>query len=193
MLMKPRTIILLLVLSTLTGFVVTGALSVAAQNASPAPGPTPSAKAVDAQAASPTPTPARSPKVIAVEGHLEIDDIIRVEVDNLSEWVKTNDAAKLVPYLNGRALRGNYPEEIHAATNHLHFHLEITPESKSAWVDLLGAPEGTRKQVTFSVGLENQSPFDSVYDQGIRRRHRAAPVRESFKGRWRKFFINSIR
>lgn len=71
-----------------------------------------------------------------------------------------------MPYLNGRALRGNYPEEIHVSKNHLHFHLKITPENKNAWVDLLGAPEGTRKPVTFSVGLENQSPFDTVFDQG---------------------------
>jgi hypothetical protein len=30
---------------------------------------------------------------------------------------------------------------------------------------LLGAPEGRRRPVAFSVGLENQSPFDSVFDE----------------------------
>jgi hypothetical protein len=40
------------------------------------------------------------------------------------------------------------------------------PANKKEWIDLLGAPDGVRKPVTFSVGLENQSPFDSVYDQG---------------------------
>src|SRR5204863_8600442 len=67
--------------------------------------------------------------------------------------------------LDGLALRGNYPQEIHTEKNHLHFHLMILPDNKKAWIDLLGAPEGIRKPVSFSVGLENQSPFDSVYDQ----------------------------
>ena len=48
------------------------------------------------------------PRVIAVEGNLELDDLIRVEVDHLSEWAAAkNDPAKLVPYLNGLAIRGN--------------------------------------------------------------------------------------
>jgi hypothetical protein len=121
-----------------------------------------------------TPSPAGSPpqsaapKVIAVEGNLELDDIIRVQVDHLHEWDmnQENDPSKLVPYLNGRAIHGNYPEEINASLNELYFHLEILPENKSTWVDLLGAPEGRRKPVSFSVGLESpQSPFDSVFDK----------------------------
>lgn len=78
-------------------------------------------------------------------GHLELDVVIRVEIDHLAEWATKNDASKLVPYLNGRAIRGGYPEEIHANKNHLHFHLRITPENKAAWVDLLGEPNGIRR------------------------------------------------
>ena len=111
-------------------------------------------------------TPA--PKVMGIQGNLEADDLIRVLVDNLSDWAKTNDATKLVPYLNGLAIRGNYPQEIHASQNHLQFHLQITPANREAWVDLLGSPSGIRKPVLFSVGLENQSPFDTVYDQNNR-------------------------
>lgn len=106
------------------------------------------------------------PKVTkVVDGHLELDDIIQIEVDHLEEWMNTagNDARKLVPYLNGRAIRGNYPEEIHSSRNHLQFHLELTPENKDVWTDLLGAPTGTRGLVALSVGLEDQSPFDSVF------------------------------
>ncbi len=121
----------------------------------------PSSQAIPA----PSPTPA-PPKVTAiVAGHLELDDVIAIQIDNLSEWAAHNDPAKLVPYLNGRAIRGNYPEEIHAARNHLLFHLEITPENKEVWTDLLGAPSATRHPVAFTVGLENQTPFDSVFDQ----------------------------
>jgi len=128
--------------------------------------PTPDASASPEPSASPAPTAAPAPKVVSVEGHLELDDIIRVQIDHLAEWDVKNDPTKLVPFLNGRAIRGNYPEEIHVRKNYVYFHLEISPESKDAWTDLLGAPANTRRQVAFSVGLENDSPFDSVFDQG---------------------------
>ena len=109
------------------------------------------------------------PKVITLEGNLEADDLIRVEVDHLAEWAATNNPAKLVPYLNGLAIRGNYPQEIHISQSHLHFHLHITAENKKAWVDLLGSPEGIRRPVAVSVGLEDQSPFDTAYDDTNKR------------------------
>ncbi len=62
-------------------------------------------------------------------------------------------------------MRGNYPEEIHPDRNRLHFHLEIKPQNKELWTDLLGAPHGLRHSVTFTIGLENESPFDSVFNQ----------------------------
>jgi hypothetical protein len=128
--------------------------------------------AVAAQTASPQTPSTAQPKVTAIVGNLEADDLIRVFVDNLDEWAKTGDARKLVPYLDGLAIRGNYPKEIHTypqktdtSRNHLQFHLQITPANKHAWIDLLGSPSGIRKPVMFSVGLEDQSPFDTVYDQ----------------------------
>jgi hypothetical protein len=135
-------------------------LSASTANAqAPSPSPSPSFAPV------PSPSPAVSePRVLKVEGNLELDDLIQVHVENLSEWADKNDASKLVPYLNGLAIRGNYPEEIHASKNRLHFHLSISPENKSVWVDLLGAPEGRRRPVAFSIGLENDSPFDSSFD-----------------------------
>jgi hypothetical protein len=108
------------------------------------------------------------PRVIGLTGNLEADDLITVEIDHLAEWVERNPAnnpAKLIPYLDGLALRGNYPEQIHTSKNTVHFHLRITPENKKAWVDLLGAPGSTKKAVTFSVGLEDQSAFDTDYEQ----------------------------
>jgi len=117
-----------------------------------------------------SPAPAVSPaspepKVTGVNGTIEADDLIDVAVDHLAEWVSaTNDPGKLIPYIDGLGLRGNYPDEIHAAKNHLHFHLRIAPENKETWVDLLGAPTRLRRPVTFSVGLEKQSPFDTLFD-----------------------------
>lgn len=105
------------------------------------------------------------PKVISIGGHLELDDIIDVRIEHLAEWVEKHDATKLVPYLSGRAIRGNYPEELHTSQGHLLFHLRITPDNRGVWVDLLGGPVSIRRPVTFSVGLEGQTPFASVYGQ----------------------------
>jgi len=161
--MKRRTTTGHVFLFILISIPIAGGSMVEAQTSTQSPAPNSSPTASPTPAATPSPAP---PKVIAVEGHLELDDLIQVEIDHLSEWAATNDPAKLVCYLNGRAIRGNYPEEIHVAKNHVHFHLQITPENKAAWVDLLGAPDGTRTPVTFSVGLEGKTPFDSVFDQG---------------------------
>jgi len=135
--------------------------------ATPSAASTSGAASSSAPAASPqaSPSPAPSPKVIGITGHLELDDIVRVEVEHFTEWVATHDATKLVPFINGRAIRGNYPEEIHPDKSRLHFHLEITPENKEVWTDLLGEPKGTHRPVTFSIGLESQSPFDSVFGE----------------------------
>ena len=94
-----------------------------------------------------------------------MDDLIKVQLEGLNEWAEENDPTKLVPYINGLAIRGNYPQEIHASKNHLQFHLEITPDNKQMWIDLLGEPHAARRAVAFSVGLEDKSPFDSVIDQ----------------------------
>jgi hypothetical protein len=123
---------------------------------------------VAAQPANPQTTANIQPRVIGLTGNLEADDLITVEVEHLDDWAKNpaDNPAKLVPYLSGLALRGDYPDEIHTAKNRLHFHLRITPENKKVWIDLLGAPHGLSHAVSFSVGLENQSPFDTNYEEG---------------------------
>jgi len=148
-------------LSTLFLFVIATASAIEAQTPSPSPNSSP----IPSPAPSATPLPALPPKVTGYQGHLELDDIIQVEIANLADWAKTNDVSKLVPFLNGRAIRGNYPEEIHVSKNHVQFHLHITQANRDAWVDLLGEPPGTVRPVAFSVGLETQAPFDSVFDQ----------------------------
>jgi hypothetical protein len=158
--MKKRVPHQTLFVGALLGFLAFGSAGAQTPTTTPSPSSLPSPSATS----SPTPA-APGPRVRAAEGHLELDDIIRVEVDNFTEWAAKNDPTKLVPFINGRAIRGNYPEEIHPDRNRLHFHLEITPENKEVWTDLLGAPAGVRRPVTFSVGLESQSPFDSVFDQ----------------------------
>jgi hypothetical protein len=152
-------------------FTLAAVITVAVNAQQPTPQPTPSVQPTNAQStpagqpSSVQPVPPLQPKVIKLEGNLEADDLIKVEVEHLSDWTKTNDPAKLVPYLDGIALYGNYPDGINTTTNHLRFHLRITPQNKESWTDLLGGPTGTRRQVSFSVGLERQSKFDSVFDE----------------------------
>jgi len=129
----------------------------------PAQQPSPSPSATNASSPQPVETP--HPKVIGEVGSLELDDIIEIDVENLEPWAEKNDASKLVPYINGRSIKGNYPEELHLQRGRLIYHLEITPDNREVWTDLLGAPDHIRRPVTLSVGLENNSAFDSVYQK----------------------------
>ena len=149
-------------LALVAGFLVINLTPVLAQGTTDQPSPTPPPTATQ----SPTPAADPEPRVVRFLGNLELDDIFEVNVENLEKWADTNDASKLVPYINGRAIKGNYPEEIHLARGRVIYHLEITPENKEVWTDLLGAPDHIRRPVTLSVGLENGSAFDSVHVQG---------------------------
>jgi len=102
------------------------------------------------------------------EGHIELDNIVAVEVEGLAEWAAKNDASKLVPYINGRPINGNYPEAILPSKNHLQFHFDLMPENKGVWIDLLGEPKALRKPVAFSVGPEGIGPFDTIFDKNNR-------------------------
>jgi hypothetical protein len=104
------------------------------------------------------------PKVTAVNGQLALGDDILVEIDRLKEWAATpgNDPRKLVPYLNGRHVIGLFPEEIALSHNRLQFHLTITPENQTVWADLLREPI-MRRPVSFTVGVENQAPFETTF------------------------------
>jgi len=138
-------------------------------DAEPSPTASPSGAAQQQPASTPSSSPAVVPKLITLFGNLELDDIVEVHIDNLEKWAlsqtETNDPMKLVPYINGRAIKGNYPEELHLERGRLIYHLQIIPDNKDVWVDLLGAPSGVRRPVTLSVGLENGSAFDSVHER----------------------------
>jgi len=171
-----KKVMVSLPLAALAGLLLVASINTTAQSdptsaaspaTTPAPrsSPSPTAPASTGQAATVVPNGPRVTK--RVEGHLELDDTIRIEVEHLAEWMSDtkNDPKKLVPYINGRAIRGNYPDEIHSSMNHLLFHLEMTPENKEVWTDLLGEPQGLLRPVAFTVGPEDKVPFDSVFDE----------------------------
>ena len=150
----------------LAALLIITAGSVLAQGTAQQPTPSPNATIAAQPAATPLqPISQPEPKVTAFLGSLELDDIIEVRIENLESWAETNDASKLVPYINGRSIRGNYPEELHLTRGRLIYHLEITPDNKEVWTDLLGEPTSIRRPVTFSVGLENGTAFDSVFQR----------------------------
>ena len=144
----------------------------AAQQDQAQPDPTPQqpapAKSPQPTASQPqqSPTPDASPKVIRAIGDVELDDVIEVNIENLEKWAEKNDVTKLVPYINGRSIKGNYPEELHLERGRIIYHLEITPENKQTWIDLLGEPHSLRRPVTLSVGPEGTgSAFDSIHER----------------------------
>ena len=115
-----------------------------------------------------SPSPDASPRVIRVIGDVELDDVVELHIENLEKWAEKNDVTKLVPYISGRAIKGNYPEEIHLERGRIIYHLEINPENKKTWIDLLGEPHSLRESVTLSVGPEGTgSAFDSIHENPI--------------------------
>jgi hypothetical protein len=150
-------------LALLAAFLLFNYIAVLAQEPSDEPSPSPTPQSVATP--SPAPSPGPRPKVTSVTGNVELDDIIEVRVENLEKWAETNDPSKLVPYIDGRSIKGNYPEELHIERGRVIYHLELTPENKKVWIDLLGAPSAVRRPVAVSVGLENGSAFDSVHGE----------------------------
>ncbi len=108
-----------------------------------------------------------TPRVISVAGQMEIGQEVTVAVEHLSGWAADHDPKQLVPYLNGRALKGLHPEQINLSEKKLLFHLRRTDESKQLWADLFHEPP-LRRPVTVSVGLEDQLPFPTIFDHDNR-------------------------
>ena len=128
--------------------------------------------AVGAHAQPPAVPPAAAasaePRVLGLTGQFQLDSIIAVNLEHLDAWATKNDSTKLVPYINGRAIFGTYPEAIDVRENTLQFHLEITSANRAVWIDLLGSPSALREPASFSVGLENQPAFATELKNGKR-------------------------
>lgn len=104
-----------------------------------------------------------SPKVTGVSGQLAIGREITVDVENLSAWAGNHDSQKVVLFLNGRALKGLYPEQVDLSANKLLFHVRRTPEARVVWNDLFHEPVLSRP-VSVSVGLVDEGAFETVLD-----------------------------
>lgn len=117
------------------------------------------------------PAPA-APRVSAIAGELELGRIIEVQVDHLADWnqaiggsaatrtgpTSVHPAWQLVPYLDGRALRGVTPLAVDLGQGRLQFHLRINSTNRDTWTHLL-SPLAFQRAVSFTVGLEQVDPF----------------------------------
>ncbi len=85
-----------------------------------------------------------------------LGDSIDIKFENLAAWKaadKLNDPAKLVPFLNGMALKGLYSDgEVGPGT--LRFYLHRTADSAQAWTALQRQPQSEPRTVSVSVGPE---------------------------------------
>jgi len=104
-------------------------------------------------------------KVIGVSGSLGLDRPISVKVTNLREYLKPRDKdpKKFVLYLDGRRIDGVTPLLV-PGENILKFDVKRTDASKDAWNALLGAPKHLVRNVSVSVGYDQQEPVETMAD-----------------------------
>jgi hypothetical protein len=99
-----------------------------------------------------------------VTGKLALYSTITVEVENLSEYLKTSgkDAKKFMLYIDWRPLKGVNARSIDC-TNKVQFDIERTAATKNEWAALLGRPftKGFTYKVPVSIGYENEKPIPS--------------------------------
>lgn len=124
------------------------------------------------QMATQAPAASPAPRVIELNGELELDRIIELKIDELQAWsVRAGGPADpgnamaaghpawgLVPYIDGRALKGLKPLAVNLGQGLVQFHLRITPENQDTWTHLLG-PLTFQRPVRLSVGLVEVDPF----------------------------------
>jgi len=89
-----------------------------------------------------------------------LNDHIVVQVDNLSNLVAqaAMEHKQIIPYLDGFALPGLYPESLDTLKNELRFQLQRTDATRQAWATLLGSPKHFVRAISVSVGPENGYP-----------------------------------
>jgi len=94
-----------------------------------------------------------------------LGDTISVQVDNLKQWLQNDpgkpDPNKLIPYVDGWPLTGNYPSAVDTEQNKITFALQFSasPRAKNSWIQHLSQHKDHK--VAMSVGLEDSSPFPS--------------------------------
>src|ERR1043165_5042645 len=91
---------------------------------------------------------------------------VSVHVQNFSKILaETNGTCSgVVLFIDGMPIRGLKPESCDQAHGHVRFLLNRTEQSQITWSILLGRPRHHAKDVTLSVGTNDQFSIDSTVD-----------------------------
>jgi hypothetical protein len=97
----------------------------------------------------------------------ELDAPITVVVNGLQEWIQAgNKASDLRLFLSGQMITKNEPTLISARDEKVMFQLEINPQDRDTWVQILfEARRASDHSVPFSIGpKDTKQPLDSAVD-----------------------------
>jgi len=95
-----------------------------------------------------------------------LGDDLTVQVHDLGTLAlqAKTQGKSLILYLNSIPLKGLKPEAVDTNTGVVRVHLERSSDKKTrdAWAMLLGRPSSLKREVTVSVGLEDQTPVETT-------------------------------
>lgn len=101
----------------------------------------------------------------------ELDRHITVALQGLQDWMKSTGKAPrdLQLYLGGHKLTKTSPSLADVHQEYLKFHLDIDPDDRDAWVEILyQARQAADHKIPLSIGLkDNMQIFDSQVDLAL--------------------------
>ena len=117
------------------------------------------------------PTVVERNQYVSTTTQSELDRPIRVALQGLQGWMKSTGKAPrdLCLYLAGHKLTNNNPTLSSVQQEYLNFHLEIDPEDRDAWVQILyEARLAPDHKIPLSIGWkENRQAFGSKVDLAL--------------------------
>lgn len=132
---------------------------------------TPGSSAPASQSDAPTPTVVDRNQYVFTTTQSELDRPITVALQGLQKWMKSGDKAPkdLRLYLAGHKLAKSSPTLASSQEEYVNFHLELEPEDRDAWVQILyEARQAGDHKIPLSIGWkDNMQAFDSKVDLAL--------------------------
>jgi len=132
---------------------------------------TPTSSAPPPQSEAPLPIVVERNQYVTTTTESELDRPITVALQGLQIWMKSTGKAPrdLCLYLAGHKLANNNPTLASLQQEYLKFHLEIEPEDRDAWVQILyEARQAGDQKIPLSIGWkDSRQAFDSKVDLAL--------------------------
>ncbi|HZH78487.1 MAG TPA: hypothetical protein VEY88_20830 [Archangium sp.] len=95
-----------------------------------------------------------------------LGDMIYLHVQNLDTLLeeKKQPCSALVLFIEGMAVKGLQPSSCSPKEGRVRYLLVRTPQSQDVWRVLLGRPSGYKREVSISIGTNDQYPIQSRTD-----------------------------